>query len=45
MTNMASRRAESAGIYHALAGSVAVILVTAALALPVGVAAAIYLEE
>jgi phosphate transport system permease protein len=45
MTSMASRRAESAGIYHALAGSIAVILVTAALALPIGVAAAIYLEE
>jgi phosphate transport system permease protein len=45
MTSMASRRAESAGIYHALAGSIAVILVTAALALPIGVGAAIYLEE
>jgi phosphate transport system permease protein len=45
MTSMASRRAESAGIYHALAGSIAVILVTAALALPIGVAAAVYLEE
>jgi phosphate transport system permease protein len=45
MTSMASRRASSAGIYHALAGSVAVILLTAALALPVGVAAAVYLEE
>jgi phosphate transport system permease protein len=45
MTSMASRRASSAGIYHALAGSIAVIVVTAALALPVGVAAAIYLEE
>ena len=45
MTSMASRRAETAGIYHALAGSIAVILVTAALALPIGVAAAVYLEE
>jgi phosphate transport system permease protein len=45
MTSMASRRASSAGIYHALAGSVAVISVTGALALPIGVAAAIYLEE
>jgi phosphate transport system permease protein len=45
LTSMASRRAGSAGIYHALAGSVAVILLTAALALPVGVASAIYLEE
>ena len=45
LTSMASRRAESAGIYHALAGSIAVILLTGALALPVGVAAAVYLEE
>jgi phosphate transport system permease protein len=45
LTSMASRRPESAGIYHALAGSVAVILLTAALSLPVGVASAIYLEE
>jgi phosphate transport system permease protein len=45
LTSMASRRPESAGIYHALAGSIAVILLTAALALPVGVASAIYLEE
>ena len=40
-----SRRAERAGIWHALTGSVAVVLVTAALAIPVGIAAAIYLEE
>ena len=45
MTNMASRRAADAGIYHALAGSVAVVMLTALLALPIGVAAAIYLEE
>ena len=45
LTNIASRRAEQAGVYHALAGSVWVIVLTAALALPVGVAAAIYLEE
>ena len=45
MTSMASRRAESAGIYHALAGSIAVILLTAALSLPIGVGAAVYLEE
>jgi phosphate transport system permease protein len=45
MTSMASRRASEAGIYHALAGSIAVITVTAALALPIGVAAAVYLEE
>jgi phosphate transport system permease protein len=40
-----SRRASQAGIWHALTGSVFVILVTAALSVPIGVAAAIYLEE
>jgi phosphate transport system permease protein len=45
LTEMASRRPESAGIYHALAGSIWVIVLTAALALPLGVAAAVYLEE
>jgi phosphate transport system permease protein len=40
-----SRRASQAGIWHALTGSIFVILVTAALAVPVGIAAAIYLEE
>lgn len=40
-----SRRPEQAGIWHALMGSIYVILVTAALAVPIGVAAAIYLEE
>jgi phosphate transport system permease protein len=45
LTTFPSRRAESAGIYHAIAGSLFVIALTAALALPVGVAAAVYLEE
>jgi phosphate transport system permease protein len=45
LTSLASRRAASAGIYHALAGSIFVIALTGVLALPVGVAAAIYLEE
>lgn len=40
-----SRRASQAGIWHALTGSIVVIIVTAALAVPVGVATAIYLEE
>jgi phosphate transport system permease protein len=40
-----SRRAADAGIFHALSGSVVVILVTGALAVPIGVASAIYLEE
>ena len=43
----ASRRAarRRPGIWHALTGSIFVILVTAVLAVPIGVAAAIYLEE
>lgn len=45
LTSLGSRRAGSAGIYHALAGSVAVIALTGVLALPIGVAAALYLEE
>jgi len=45
LTTFPSRRAESAGIYHAIAGSLYVIALTAAMALPVGVAAATYLEE
>ncbi len=45
LTSMASRRPERAGIYHALAGSIWVIVLTAALALPLGVASAVYLEE
>jgi phosphate transport system permease protein len=45
LTGYPSRRAADAGIWHALSGSIFVILVTAALAVPVGVAAAIYLEE
>jgi len=40
-----SRRASQAGIFPALAGSIFIILLTALLALPIGVAAAIYLEE
>jgi phosphate transport system permease protein len=45
LTGFPSRRAEQAGIWHALAGSMFVILVTGALAVPIGVASAIYLEE
>lgn len=40
-----SRRASQAGIWHALTGSIFVIVVTAALSVPIGVGAAIYLEE
>jgi phosphate transport system permease protein len=45
ITSFSSRRASQAGIWHALTGSIFVIAVTAALAVPIGVAAAIYLEE
>lgn len=45
LSSMPSRRAASAGIYPALVGSLSVLLVTAALALPLGIGAAIYLEE
>jgi phosphate transport system permease protein len=45
LTSLPSRRAADAGIYNALVGSIFVIGVTAALSLPIGVAAAIYLEE
>lgn len=40
-----SRRAEQAGIWPALVGSLYLMLITAAVSFPVGVAAAIYLEE
>ena len=45
LTGFPSRRAADAGIFHALAGSIFVILVTGALAVPIGVASAVYLEE
>ena len=45
LINFPSRRAENAGIYAALAGTVWVMTLTAGLAVPIGVAAAIYLEE
>src|SRR5262245_61910680 len=41
----ASRRAEQAGILAAWVGSLAVMLVTALVAVPIGTAAGIYLEE
>ena len=43
--NLPSRNAEDAGVYHALMGSIWVLALTAALSLPIGVGAAIYLEE
>ena len=44
-TSFPSRKAENAGILSAAVGTMLIMLVTALLALPVGVAAAIYLEE
>jgi len=45
LTNYPSRRAESAGVLPALVGSIYVIICTALIAIPVGIGAAIYLEE
>jgi phosphate transport system permease protein len=44
-TSFPSRRAERAGILSAAVGTTMIMFVTALVALPVGVAAAIYLEE
>jgi phosphate transport system permease protein len=44
-TSFPSRRAGQAGILSAWVGSVLVMLVTAAFAVPVGIAGAVYLEE
>jgi phosphate transport system permease protein len=45
LTSYPSRRPESAGVFPALIGSLYVIALTALMAVPVGVAAAVYLEE
>ncbi len=45
LTSYPSRRPEQAGIYPALVGSVWVVTLTALFAFPIGVGAAIYLEE
>lgn len=45
LTSYPSRRPAEAGIYPALVGSVFLIGLTALLAIPVGIAAAVYLEE
>jgi phosphate transport system permease protein len=45
LTSFPSRKAENAGILSAAVGTSLIMLVTALVALPVGVAAAIYLEE
>lgn len=45
LTSFPSRRPEAAGIYAALIGSIFVISLTALIAVPIGVGAAVYLEE
>ncbi len=45
LTGSNSRQPEQAGMWGALIGSIMTMLVTLALAVPVGVAAAVYLEE
>jgi phosphate transport system permease protein len=45
LTSLPSRRAGEAGIFTALVGSIYIISLTAALAIPFGIAAALYLEE
>ena len=45
ITNLPSRKAERAGIWTALMGSVWILVLTTVIALPLGIAAAIYLEE
>lgn len=45
ITSLPSRKAERAGIYTALMGSVWILFFTTIIALPLGIAAAIYLEE
>ncbi len=45
ITSTVSARAERAGIIQAIIGSVTITLIVAALAIPIGVGAAIYLEE
>lgn len=45
LTNYPSRRASQAGILPALVGSIYLLALTAAISLPLGVGAAIYLEE
>src|SRR5690606_4354658 len=45
LTGLPSRFPEKSGIYTALAGMVGVLMITIVIAFPVGIAAAIYLEE
>lgn len=45
LTSTISARAERAGILQAVIGSVTITLIVAALAIPIGIGAAVYLEE
>ena len=45
LTSLPSRRASQAGLATALVGSIYVLLLTAIIAVPIGIGAAIYLEE
>jgi phosphate transport system permease protein len=45
LMNLPSRSSEKAGIYTALMGSIWILSLTTIIALPIGIAAAIYLEE
>ena len=45
ITNLPSRKAEKSGIFTALMGSIWILILTAFIAFPLGVAAGIYLEE
>lgn len=45
ITNLPSRKAERSGIYTALMGSLWILVLTTIIALPIGIAAGIYLEE
>lgn len=45
LTSMPSRKAERAGLYPALVGSLWLIALTSLIAFPIGVLAAVYLEE
>jgi phosphate transport system permease protein len=45
LTSFPSRKPELAGVYPAVLGSIEVVALTVAIGLPVGIAAAIYLEE
>jgi phosphate transport system permease protein len=45
ITDLPSRKAEKSGIYTALMGSIWILILTAIIAFPIGVAAGVYLEE